>query len=127
MIVGIGVDIVQVSRVRSGWERYGERYAQRILSESEYADFKARRHAPVFIASRFAAKEAFVKALGTGFRDGVVWRDVSVTHDPLGRPLLDCSGRAGELLRINAIDRVHLSLSDEIDYAVAFVTLERTR
>jgi holo-[acyl-carrier protein] synthase len=126
VIFGIGIDIVQISRVRAGLERFGERYARRILSAQELVEFEARRRSPSFIASRFAAKEALVKAMGTGFRGGIALHEICVTRDHRGRPEIECTGRAREFLSLHAIDRAHLSLSDEIDYAVAFVTLEIT-
>jgi len=75
-------------------------------------------------ASRFAAKEAYSKALGTGFRDGLTFHTLSVSNDPLGRPLMICAGRAAEIIEDLDIGSIHLSLSDEIDFAVAFVVLE---
>ncbi|MGH8583173.1 MAG: holo-ACP synthase [Gammaproteobacteria bacterium] len=126
MIFGIGVDLVHIPRVERGLERYGERYSRRILSAREYGDLGLQTTRPArFVASRFAAKEAFAKALGTGFRDGLWLRDISVTHDKLGKPWIETQGRASALLRERGIGATHLSLSDEFDYALAFVTLER--
>jgi holo-[acyl-carrier protein] synthase len=125
VIYGIGVDLVEIDRIRRGLNRFGPRLARRILSEGEYAEFYSRRHPPAFLATRFAAKEAFAKALGTGFKGGIRLRDISVRSDPSGRPILEYTGQALELLRKLDIGRSHLSLADEHEYALAFVTLEK--
>ncbi len=124
-IFGIGTDIVQVARIQQCLDRYGERFAQRILSEDELREYRANARPGHFLARRFAAKEAAVKAMGTGFRDGVSLRDIAVRHDPAGRPLLAFGGRAAEFIHARYIDDIHLSLSDERDHAVAFVILAR--
>ena len=125
MIYGIGVDMVKVSRIRAGLERFGDRYARRILSVSEFEEFQRARRRDSFLAKRFAVKEAVAKALGTGFRDGLTLRQISVVHDALGKPEVRCSGRASELLEASGIGESHVSISDEDDYALAFVTLTR--
>ena len=124
MIHGIGVDIVKVERMRAGLQRFGHRFSRRILTPQEHAEFESRRCPPRFLASRFAAKEAYSKALGTGFRDGLTLHTLSVSNDPLDRPLMICAGRAAEIIEALDIGSIHLSLSDEIDFAVAFVILE---
>ena len=125
MIYGVGVDMVKVSRIRAGLERFGDRYARRILSVSEFGEFQRAGKRDSFVAKRFAAKEAVVKALGTGFRHGLALRQISVVHDALGKPELQCSGRASELFEANGIGDSHVSITDEDDYALAFVTLTR--
>ncbi len=125
MIFGIGTDIVQVSRIRSSLERFGERFAARILTEAELAQYRRSGQPAHFLAKRFAAKEAAAKAIGLGFRDGLTLHDIAVGHDPYGRPLLEFSASATDLLRRLGAGEAHLSLSDERDYAVAFVTLMR--
>jgi holo-[acyl-carrier protein] synthase len=127
MIYGIGTDIVCIQRIDKNLQRYGERFANRILSDEEFEGFQASARKAHFLAKRFAAKEAAAKALGTGFRDGLNLRDISVTHDELGKPILDFSPKCRELLKTKSIGGTHLSISDEHDYAVAFVTLEVTR
>ncbi len=124
MIFGIGTDIVCVSRMQENLERYGERFAQRILAEQEWEAFLASPRRAHFLAKRFAAKEAAVKAMGTGFRDGITLKQIAVSHAPGGRPLLRFSERAELFVRRNGIVKAHLSLSDEEAYAVAFVTLQ---
>jgi holo-[acyl-carrier protein] synthase len=127
MIHGIGADIVRIARMTANVERYGDRFAERILTASEMAEYRAQAAGQRgrFLAKRFAAKEAAVKAFGTGFRDGLGMHDIGVGHDALGRPLLEYSGRATDLCAGAGIRTSHLSIADETDYAIAFVTLER--
>jgi holo-[acyl-carrier protein] synthase len=124
MIFGIGTDIVQVARMQRNLDRFGDRFARRLLSTEEFADFTQSGNRAHFLARRFAAKEAAAKALGTGFADGVQLRDISVTHDVRGRPTLRFTGGAQSLIQNRGITAVHVSLADEHDHAVAFVTLE---
>ncbi len=124
MIYGIGTDIVAVPRLQANLDRYGERFAARILTEPELATFRETADKAHFLAKRFAAKEALVKALGTGFRDGLSLRDIAVANDALGKPTLAFSDKLADRLRACGIDRPHLSLTDEREYAVAFVILE---
>lgn len=124
MIYGIGTDIVRIQRLDDNLERYGERFASRILTDNELEGFQASGRKAHFLAKRFAAKEAAAKALGTGFRGGLNLRDISVANDDLGKPVLEFSPRAQQELDSRGIGNCHLSLSDEQDYAVAFVTFE---
>ena len=124
MIFGIGIDLVHVPRIESALDRFGDRFARRILTEDEFGRFATSRRQTNFLAKHFAAKEATVKALGTGFRGGVSWRHVEVRHNKLGRPYLECSGRVLELFALWQIGGSHISLCDEVDYATAMVTLE---
>jgi holo-[acyl-carrier protein] synthase len=124
MILGIGTDIVGVARMQASLDRHGERFARRILAPAELEEFLADKRPAHFLAKRFAAKEALVKALGTGFRDGIKLSDIRVTHDGLGKPGLDCSGKTALLLRKMGVSLSHISLADEYDYAVAFVILD---
>jgi holo-[acyl-carrier protein] synthase len=121
MIVGIGTDIVAVARLHRLWERHGQRAAERLLAEEEYAGLEQARDKGRFLAKRFAAKEAFAKAYGTGVRPPVLLTAVAVAHDDLGKPVLRFNG---PLAAAAAHLRTHLSLSDEAEYAVAFVVLE---
>lgn len=125
MIHGVGVDLVEIQRIRISLERFGERFAHRILSDVEYEEFLSSRNQAQFLAKRFAAKEALAKALGTGFKAGLSPRHISVGHDSLGRPLLRCTERAQDMFKEFAIGASHLSLSDEADFALAYVMLER--
>ncbi len=123
MIFGIGTDIVRVDRMRGNLERYGDKFARRILTEDEFREFSATSRPAHFLAKRFAAKEAAAKALGTGFRDGLSLCHIGVAHDGKGRPFLVYNGRAEELMHEMGVGEGHLSIADEQDYAVAFVTL----
>jgi holo-[acyl-carrier protein] synthase len=124
VIFGIGTDIVRVARMQADIARYGEKFAERILTAKELDEFRHSPQPANFLARRFAAKEAAAKAMGTGFRDGLHLRDIGVGHDTHGKPLLEFSGRAIEFVREKGITTVHVSLADEEDNAVAFVTLE---
>ena len=123
MIYGIGVDLVRISRMAAALSRFGERFAERILSDSELQRFLQARRRADFLAKHFAAKEALAKALGTGFRDGLGWRQIEVHNDPLGKPYLVCTGRAKQMLDTQDIGASYLSLSDEGLYALACVVL----
>ena len=124
MIHGIGTDIVHVARLQASLDRHGERFAARILTAAEMAAFREVANQAHFLAKRFAAKEAMAKALGTGFRDGLGLRDIGVDNDVLGKPSLIFSDPLQERLRAQGVRHSHLSLSDEREYAVAFVILE---
>ena len=124
MIFGIGTDIVRVARMQQDIARYGEKFAERILTDAELVEFRQSSQPANFLARRFAAKEAAAKAMGTGFSNGLHLRHIGVGHDANGKPLLEFSGRALEFVRENNITTVHVSLADEEDNAVAFVTLE---
>ncbi len=123
MIVGIGTDIVQIKRVSASLERLGDAFAKRILTESEYIVFKDSSRPAAFLAKRFAAKEAASKALGTGIGK-VSFQHLEISNDPVGAPMLTLSGYAAELQQQKGINRLHISLSDEKDAAIAFVVLE---
>ena len=124
MIFGIGTDIVRVARMQQDLDRFGERFAERILTEGELKEYRENANKANFLARRFAAKEAAVKALGTGFSQGVQLHDIEVIHDAQGKPLLEFRGRARDFLLERNVSIAHISLADEQDHAVAFVTLE---
>ena len=125
MIHGIGTDIVAIRRMVRLWEKYGMALAARMLSAGE-RELLSRHPDPArFLAKRFAAKEAAAKALGTGFRDGLALRHISIINDALGKPELCFDARAAELVAQWGIQSSHVSISDEADYAVAFVILTR--
>ncbi|MFC1747259.1 holo-ACP synthase [Pseudomonadota bacterium] len=123
MIHGIGTDIVSVKRMQESLDRHGEHFALRILADNEVEAFRAAASQAGFLAKRFAVKEAAVKALGTGFRDGISMKHIYVEHDGLGKPLLKVVGRARELFDEGGVGECHVTISDEREYAVAFVTL----
>jgi holo-[acyl-carrier protein] synthase len=124
MIAGIGTDIVAVSRLRKLYERYGERALARILAVAERADFERAADPGRFLAKRFAAKEAFGKALGIGVAAPATLTSLAVVHDAQGKPGFEYA----PALAAHLIERAlvaHLSISDEQDYALAFVVMER--
>lgn len=127
MLVGMGTDIVEVERISAGLERFGPRYAAKILSPAELALLAPGGGLPlaVRLAGRFAAKEAAVKALGTGFSAGIGLHDVEILADAGGRPLLSFAGRALMRLQQLGARSLHVSISHERHYAVAVVILEK--
>lgn len=124
MILGIGTDIVQIDRIEAALQRQGERLAKRILTPREQAHFDGHSQPARYLAKRFAAKEAAAKALGTGIAQGVSFQHFEIDNDALGAPQLSFSGEAAKLQSLRGIKALHLSLSDERDYAVAMVVLE---
>ena len=126
MIYGIGTDIVSVPRIKGALERHGDRFARRVLTKKEYKDYLASTQRTHFIAKRFAAKEAAAKAIGLGFRQGLSMTDIGVEHDKNGKPLLVFEGVALELKEKLEIGDSYISIADERDHAVAFVTLMKT-
>lgn len=125
-IVGLGTDIVEVSRIADVIERTGERLAQRILAANEWVTYQRHGQKIRYLAKRFAVKEAAAKALGTGIRDGLAFNQFEVLNDVLGKPQLRLSGRAAQLAAQMGINAVHVSISDERRYACATVIMERT-
>lgn len=127
MIVGTGVDIASLARMREGRERFGERFLSRVLSARERPLLPASpgSRADAFLAGRWAAKEAFVKALGTGFSRGIAAPSISVLNDPSGAPRIQAGGAARDVLRELGVTRIHVSISHDRDHAVAMVVLER--
>ena len=124
MIYGVGTDIVEVARVAKSLARFGERFARRILCEAELAQFRAHRQPSHFLAKRFAAKEAFSKALGSGIRAPATWHAIRVENQATGRPVLGFSDALSAHLREKGVGGAHVSLTDERDLAMATVILE---
>jgi holo-[acyl-carrier protein] synthase len=126
MIYGIGVDLVKVERIERVLARYGDRFLERVFTEREIAYCRGKAWAASALAMRFAAKEAFSKALGVGLRqDGIRWREVEVIPNPMGKPEIFVNGRAAALCEAAGIANLHLSLTDEDHRALAVVILER--
>ena len=123
MIFGIGTDIVSVKRMQENIDKFGDKFAKRILSDEELEEYHRYLVPSRLLAKRFAAKEAASKAMGTGFRDGITLKQIFITHDSLGKPILNFSELANVFLTKNKIIESHVSISDEQDYAVAYVTL----
>ena len=124
MIVGTGIDIAEVPRIAESIEKFGERFLNRIFTDGErrYCDSKANKHERY--AARFAAKEAGMKAIGTGWNHGVRWRDVEVVRMPGGRPTIQFHGKAAEFAAKLGTRNVSLSLTHTKDHAIAQVILE---
>ena len=126
MIHGIGTDLLDAGRIRSGLARFGEHYADRILAPAEHAGYFASRDPARFLAKCFAAKEAFAKATGTGLRAPVSLRNIAVLRDALGKPHIECAPELTTWLAKRGILAHHVSLSDEGDLVLAYVVLEQS-
>lgn len=129
MIYGVGTDIVQVARMRAVLARSGERFARKVLGSQEFAEFALRRasseeRALHYLANRYAVKEAFCKALGTGFRAPMSWHGLQTINTENGRPQAHYAGALQAYMQEHAL-RAHVAISDEVEYALAFVTLEQ--
>lgn len=125
-VVGLGTDLARCSRFRRLLEEGRQGVIARLFTAGEQAYCRAKKDPAPHFAARFAAKEAFLKALGLGLRGGLSWQDVEVVRDALGRPSLQLAGQAAHLQHERKISAVHLSYSHDGDYAVATVVLETT-
>ena len=124
MIYGVGTDVVEIGRIKAVLEKYGERFARKILCEPELRRFENHRLKANYLAKRFAAKEAFTKALGTGIRAPASWHGVWVRNLPSGKPVLEFSEALASLMQSRGVTAAHVSLSDEKGVAFAMVVLE---
>jgi holo-[acyl-carrier protein] synthase len=130
MIIGVGTDLIDIRRIERTLERFGERFLARVFTDAERARSERRADRAAAYAKRYAAKEACAKALGTGFRQGVYWRDIGVLNRPTGQPILELSGGAAR--RLAALTpagmraRIDLSLSDEppLGHAVVIISAQ---
>jgi holo-[acyl-carrier protein] synthase len=125
VIYGIGTDVVEMSRMAASYDRFGEHLVDRLLLDAERALFEPYKRKVRFLAMRFAAKEACVKAMGTGFANGMWIRDVGVVNDPLGKPLVIFSERGKARCRELGIGEAHVSLTDEAGLVVAMAVMMR--
>jgi holo-[acyl-carrier protein] synthase len=128
MIFGIGTDLCDMRRIQAIWERRGQRFAERVLGPDELRVFRARfERAPArglrYLATRFSAKEAFSKAIGLGIRWPMSWRACQILNEPGGKPLLRLSGELAPWFEARGLV-AHVTLTDETDYAAAFVVVE---
>ncbi len=124
MIAGIGVDIIDIKRINETFNKFGNKFAKRILTDEELNQFIKKKSSSAYLAKRFAAKEAVTKALGTGI--GIVsFKDIAIINNRAGAPEVILFGNALELCDQKQVTNVKISLSDEIDYAVAFVVIEK--
>jgi holo-[acyl-carrier protein] synthase len=128
MIIGIGNDVIDIRRIEATLSTYGERFVRRIFTEVEIAKSERRAQRAASYAKRFAAKEACSKALGTGFRAGVFWKDMGVVNEPSGKPTMKLTGgasaRLAKLTPAGHAIRIHLTITDDFPYAHAFVMIE---
>lgn len=121
-ITGIGTDIVQIERIKRANKRHSS-FAKRILHPNELAIYHDHVQQDHYLAKRFAAKEAFSKAVGTGIRGDIQWMDIETKNDTLGKPFFQFHGATQHYLQQVGINESHLSLSDELEYAIAYVIL----
>lgn len=124
MMVGIGTDLVEIARIEALYQKHPVAFSQRLLSAQELLVFNGHSQPGHFLAKRWAAKEAIAKALGTGFRGGVSFVDMTITHTELGQPQIQLSGQTALIAQRQDIRHWSISLSDEKQYALAFVIAE---
>lgn len=124
MIIGLGLDITELDRIERSLNKFGERFVSKILTKSEKELLPEKNQIP-FLAARFAAKEAAVKALGTGFRNGITFQSIEITNDDFGAPCITFSGKALEYSNKIGVQRLLISLTHGRDNAVAVVILEK--
>ncbi len=127
MIIGIGSDLIDIRRIEKTIERYGDRFLDRVFTETERVKSERRTNRAASYAKRFAAKEACAKALGTGLNYGVFWRDMGVVNLPSGQPTMKLTGGAAERLQSlvpgNHVAQIHLTITDDFPLAQAFVLI----
>ena len=123
MTIAVGTDIVDIKRIAETLERQGDKFVQRILTESEVSEYRARGNSVAFLAKRFAAKEAIAKALGTGIGHGISFQQMIVSNNVEGAPQVELQENAADRLKQLGGTRVLLSLSDEKNYALAYVAI----
>jgi holo-[acyl-carrier protein] synthase len=125
MVLGLGADLIETRRVQESIDRFGERFLERIFTSGEIAYcMRKKKNAAESFAARFAAKEAWAKALGTGISRGVIWKEFEVKREASGRPTLHFNGRAAELAEAMGVRRVQLSLTHSRELAMAMVVVE---
>ncbi len=124
MIFGVGTDVIELARVKATYERFGEHFVNRLLMPEERALFERSKHPVRFLAMRFAGKEATVKAMGTGFAHGVWIRDVGITSNAWGRPLVIWSDRGRKVCDELGVGAGHVSLTDDAGLIIAFAVVE---
>lgn len=129
MIFGIGTDIIKISRIQAALERHSHRFIKRILGADEQLVYQERaaqssRRAILYLATRFAAKEAFAKAIGLGVRHPMNWHSVQIQSDQVGRPHFQCKGELLAWMEARSL-AAHLSISDEDEFAIAYVIVEQ--
>lgn len=123
-IIGLGTDIVEISRISAIIGRSGDKLARRILHDNEWHQYQTHQQPARFLAKRFAAKEAAAKAFGSGIRHGLAFNQFEIIHNQQGKPELICQARAQQMAEQLGVTRIHISLADERDYACATVIME---
>ena len=124
MILGLGSDLAEVARIRASRERFGDRFLQRVYTQAEIDYAMSKANADERLAGRFAAKEAGMKALGTGLTGGITWKDLAVGREASGKPTLHLSGVAKQRADEMGVTRIHLTITHTGDLAMAVVVLE---
>lgn len=124
MIVGIGTDVTSIDRIQRVLDRHGERFVKRILTPEERPRYERTKAKASHLAKRWAAKEAFAKAIGTGIHPPFTWQSITVGRDPKGKPLVQPSAAMARHLESLGVKQAHISLTDDAGVAVAFVVLE---
>jgi holo-[acyl-carrier protein] synthase len=123
-IYGIGIDLCEIVRVEQSLAKHGAAFAEKILNQQEIKDFNSHRFQSKFLAKKFAAKEAFSKAFGTGIADSVTFPDIEVYHNEMGKPFIRLHGKTSDKVQQLGDTKIHLTISDEKHYAVAQVIIE---
>lgn len=124
MILGVGIDIIDIPRVKSIVEEYGDGFFSKLFTQNEIEYCNSKKNPEINFGARFAAKEALLKALGTGLRGEIQWKEIEVIHDNMGKPTINLNGHAADSAHELGVARVNLSLSHTKKYAVAVVILE---
>ncbi len=124
MIKGIGIDLIEIDRIKKSIQRYGDRFTNRIYTLSERTYCEESNNPFQHYAVRFAGKEAFLKALGTGQRQDILWKDIEFVNDDLGRPEVHCHGRLAKRIEQLGLAHIHISFSHSRIYAIAMAVLE---
>ena len=125
MIVGSGIDLVEISRIQQSVQRFGQRFLNRVYTPAEQAYCLRKRNSAESLAARFAAKEAGAKALGTGISHGVSWLEIEVVREPTGRPTIRFHGRAAEIAKAMGVSHVALSITHTTTLSMASVVVEK--
>lgn len=125
MIVGLGIDQIEIDRVSRTWQRYGERFGRRVYTDSEWAYCISRPHPAQSLAGRFAAKEAVMKALGLGWPGGIAYRDIEITRELTGKPGLRLSNRAAQRASMLGVTNSTVSMTHDRTHSSATVILEK--
>ncbi|HZR46346.1 MAG TPA: holo-ACP synthase [Candidatus Manganitrophaceae bacterium] len=123
-IVGIGVDLVKISRIQEMTERWGPRFLDRVFTPTEQAYCLRRKFPPIHLSARFAVKEAILKALGTGLRMGTRWTEIETVNNPAGKPEVKLRGRTGELAAEKNVSEIFATITHDTDYSIAQVLLQ---